>query len=266
MNSYVPFDSSSFNYMSAFLGYKPKETQDQFAENLAAATANALNESLQQQTAAYNEGSGYNAFREVVKNLADTGMFAGMDWSQIDGGMTEDVLADLKAEAEANGEDVGEKFGTGMEKSKEMIFEAGKTTGQAVSEGTAIGINTSAHIATEAASKMALAVIDTINSIMDVHSPSKVMEGIGIYVGQGFAQGIAATIDQVQGAVYGMASAVVQPFAGSGHGGRGGSTYNSSSSIYVDTYYQNSAEDISYINQQLADMQRRQLQGFGHGR
>lgn len=137
-------------------------------------------------------------------------------------------------------------------------------TGLYVAQGFALGISAGTPEVVAAARQAAEAAAEAMREALSIHSPSQVMMALGAYVGEGFALGIAGAVDQVQAAVYGMAAATEAPLARAA--AAGGNAYNSSSALYVDKYYQNSAEDIDYISRQLADMQQRQLMGYGHGR
>ena len=135
--------------------------------------------------------------------------------------------------------------------------------GRYMVDGLALGIRENKDTAVSAAREVALAVAEAMRAALDIHSPSQVMAALGAYVGEGFALGIASTVDQVQAAVYGMAAGTMAPLAGAA---AGGSTYNTSSALYVDKFYNNSGDDIAYINEQLATLQQQQARGRGKGR
>ena len=135
--------------------------------------------------------------------------------------------------------------------------------GKYMVDGLALGIRENKDTAVSAAREVALAVAEAMRAALDIHSPSQVMAALGAYVGEGFALGIASTVDQVQAAVYGMAAGTMAPLAGAA---AGGSTYNTSSALYVDKFYNNSGDDIAYINEQLATLQQQQARGRGKGR
>lgn len=132
--------------------------------------------------------------------------------------------------------------------------------GRYMMEGLALGISENEGLAVSAAAAAARAAEEAMRGALGIHSPSTVMEALGAYVGEGFAIGIAGAIGQVQAAVGGLAAGAA------GAAARGGNSYNSSSAIYVDRFYNNSGEDIAYIGEQLAGMQRRQQRGLGYGR
>ena len=253
--------TEAWQFLAALTGFSPRETQAQ--ANLrsleeAQKFADEQNALLQQLADQSNESSGYNAFREHVQSLVDTGAFEGVDWSQIDGGALEDVLADMAAEAQAAGEEIPTAYGTGMESSRDTVINAGESLDAGLQEG----IEGNAGLVVGAAVKMAQAIVAAIRGELDIHSPSKVMEGLGEFVGQGFAMGISDSVGSVQGAMAAMTGATMRPVMAMA-GAAAGNSYSGSSAIYIDNYHQNSAEDINYLRDALADMQQRELQGFG---
>ena len=262
----VDLQASSIRFVEDLLGLVYRETDTEakaaVAREQSAAEKNAL---LRQYTDTYNEASGYNAYREQVRSWAEAGAFQGMDWSLGDYGLLESAVADLAAEAEAKGEEVGDKFGTGMEKSFSENFTFGELAGKDVADGLAQGITEGTPAAVGAATAMASAVNEAVRSALDINSPSRVMAGLGRYVSEGFAQGIGSAVDEVQSAAWILARSVTSPLASASRSG-GSRTYNSSSALYIDKYYQNSSDDIDYLSSQMATRQQQQLQGFGHGR
>ena len=264
---YNPGEEDAWKFMSALLDFKPREDETKVIEEAAKAESDRVNALLEEMAGVWNESTGYDAFKADLKKYADAGTFENVDWTKIDGGITEDVLADLAAEAEAAGEEVGNKYGTGMEKSQSTVFAYSQATGYQVPAGMAAGIKAGEGLVTSAAAELANAANSTVSSTLDIHSPSRVMASLGEYVAQGFAQGIGSKVEEVEAAAYRLSQAVAAPVEASGRRGGGSSaTYNNSSALYVDKYYQNSAEDIDYLSRQLADRQQLQLQGYGHGR
>ena len=266
-------DTTLFRNVQAMLGTKPVSAQD---------SADYTNALLAEITAAYDEASRYNAAREAVQRLVDAGTFEGYDWSTINGGWTEDILADMAAEFEAKGEEIPANLGKGMESSADTVFTEADLLSNATGEeletgleeageqggaGMAQGLGAKLPDVRRKAHDLAMAARDEIEKALDIRSPSHVMEGLGQYTGEGFAIGIEDMVNRVRASVASMVDATTQPVAaytGAANGGGQGGSYSTSSAVYVDKYYQNSAEDIGYIEAQLADMQRRQLQGFGH--
>lgn len=72
--------------------------------------------------------------------------------------------------------------------------------GKHVGTGMALGITNSISNVEKSSTAMAGSVIDTVQSELDIHSPSRVMVQLGRYVGQGFAKGITGTADKVKAA------------------------------------------------------------------
>jgi hypothetical protein len=256
--------TEAWQFLAAMTGFTPRETQEQANKRSLAelepfiAEMNMLNKLLDEQADVTNEASGYNAFREHVQSLVDTGAFEGIDWSQIDGGALEDVLADMAADAQAAGEEIPKSLGTGMESSRDTVIEAGEN----YDAGLAQGVENGTGVVVGAVVKMAQAMIDAARETLNEHSPSKVMEGIGMFAGEGFAMGIRGSIDSVQGAMAAMTGATMRPVMAMA-GAAAGNSYSGSSAIYIDNYHQNSAEDVTYLRDALADMQQRELQGYG---
>jgi tape measure domain-containing protein len=76
----------------------------------------------------------------------------------------------------------------------------GKWLGQSLILGMANGIETAAPGVYAAAETISKETINTFESIFQITSPSKVMYDIGKYVGQGFAQGLHGSGDDIRGA------------------------------------------------------------------
>lgn len=284
-------NTATWSAIQKLIDFKPRETAEQAEASRikeAQAQADAMNAVLKSLAETYNEESGYNSYKDLVKSWADQGMFEGIDWSKIDGGALEDTLADLASEAQAAGEEVGAGYGIGMESSRDKVFNAGDETGgagiegleegagvnspsvygieagQYIDEGLAIGLQSGMGMVADAAREVARQAIEAIRGELDIHSPSKVMEGLGDFTGQGFAQGITDSIGSVSRAVDSVVDATTRPVeAMRGRGASGGNSYSSNAGVYIDRYYQNSGEDVQWIRDQLAGMQQRQLQGFG---
>ena len=114
------------------------------------------------------------------------------------------------------------------------------------------------------AAAMAQAVKDTVENILDIHSPSRVMARLGLFTGEGFAQGIQDSTAQVERAVAGMLSIPGRGRTGAGAGGglAGGNSY--SSSFYIDKYYQRTEDDARALAQRVQDATGWRRNGFGH--
>lgn len=88
--------------------------------------------------------------------------------------------------------------------------------GENAAIGLANGIDRQAHQAIGAAVQMARSVNAAVRQTLMIKSPSKVMAGLGEFVGLGFAQGIESEIGTVQRAAARMASATMTPISASG--------------------------------------------------
>ena len=111
---------------------------------------------------------------------------------------------------------------------------------------------------------MAQGIKDTVARILDITSPSRVMARLGLFTGQGFAQGIEDSAAQVQRAVSGMLAIPARWKAGVGPGGVYGVGSSYSSSFYIDKYIQNSSDDARALAQRVQDATGWRRNGFGH--
>lgn len=136
--------------------------------------------------------------------------------------------------------------------------------GAAAIQGFVAGMKSAEPEALAEAAAMAHGIKDTVARILDIHSPSRVMAQLGLYTGEGFAQGIEDSAAQVQRAVSGMLAIPARGKVGVGMGGGfgGGSSY--SSSFYIDKYYQNTADDARALAQRVQDANGWRRNGFGH--
>ena len=82
------------------------------------------------------------------------------------------------------------------------------TIGQQVMQGFADGMQSKKTALDNAGKALANSVISTLKSQLQIHSPSKVMESIGSYTGQGFVNGVE---DQVRAAREAMQNLVETP-------------------------------------------------------
>ena len=79
-------------------------------------------------------------------------------------------------------------------------------------QGFIDGINAMKSSVMEVANSIANSVKTTINSALDIHSPSRVMEETGEYTGEGLVIGITKMIDRVKAAAQGLSNSTVEPF------------------------------------------------------
>lgn len=84
--------------------------------------------------------------------------------------------------------------------------------GSDVAQGFANGINAKSYAAINAAGGMANRVISISRQTLDEHSPSKIFQKIGEYVGEGFVIGIKGSEDDVAGAAEKLAEKVTTGF------------------------------------------------------
>jgi phage-related minor tail protein len=73
-----------------------------------------------------------------------------------------------------------------------------ETIGQQVMAGFTTGLTKDTDYMTSAIKTMVQAMVDQFKSDLDIHSPSKVTEGLGNFTGQGFGNGLLESIKRVQ--------------------------------------------------------------------
>jgi len=153
----------------------------------------------------------YEAFENVNDQIDQLIADAGDGWQKIED-LPEDWFASGSAAATALGDALTEGADTAAEASAavaDAVEDEAATLqrdmgidGENAAVGLANGIDRRAGEAVRAARYMAGAVANIVRSTLMIHSPSKVMEGLGEYTGEGFAQGIensASTVDRAVG-------------------------------------------------------------------
>ena len=88
-----------------------------------------------------------------------------------------------------------------------------RPSGENAMQGFIDGMNAMRSSVMGVAREIADSVKTTINSSLDIHSPSRVLEESGEFTGEGFANGILAMIDRVKSAARGLSDGAVEPFA-----------------------------------------------------
>ncbi|WP_079908276.1 hypothetical protein [Paenibacillus sp. 32352] len=79
-------------------------------------------------------------------------------------------------------------------------------------QGLIQGVLNSAGAVWDAVTSIGKGMKDSITSFLDIHSPSRVMMEVGYFTGEGLAQGIASTEQQVNNASLGLAEEIVSPY------------------------------------------------------
>ena len=123
------------------------------------------------------------------------------------------IFADLDAAWDKYieaGENLPEGLAEGMEGTEDVAYTEAEEIGKQVDIGVANGIYDNADVAIEAANRLAGWVADASRQVLMVHSPSKVFEKIGGYVGEGFAMGIEESVGAVDRAVGTMMNATMR--------------------------------------------------------
>ena len=177
------------------------------------------------------EGLG-ESIREKGTEAADE-FAAGMNES----GAPAEAAAQMAQTAADSAATLGDQAGAAVENG---VSGHGETAGQMVGEGVAAGITSSQAVAEAAAANLANAVMATVNGILQIHSPSKVMEGVGGFIGKGLAIGMDESLREVEGAAARMSrAATAEPMYGAGgrnasQGGGGSSAQGSGAVIVMD--------------------------------
>ena len=126
--------------------------------------------------------------------------------------MANELIDALTDGVEDGGSDVGASLSDVVDTSfstvEESIGTQPEIIGGNVSIGFANGINEKADVAISAASALANAVTSIMASALDIGSPSKVMEELGAFTGEGFAIGMAGTQDMISQATGQMLSGI----------------------------------------------------------
>lgn len=158
-------------------------------------------------------------FASLTTRIRDFISAAGSDWTQIE---------DLPEEWFTVGSDAVNQLSSAMEEASPAASEAAAATadaaagaveglqgdmevyGENAAVGLANGIDRRADEAVSAARFMAGAVANIVRTTLMIRSPSRVMEGLGEYTGQGFALGIESSAADVDRAVGKMLSATTR--------------------------------------------------------
>lgn len=158
-------------------------------------------------------------FATLTTRIRDFISAAGSDWTQIE---------DLPEEWFTVGSDAVNQLSSAMEEASPAASEAAAATadaaagameglqgdmevyGENAAVGLANGIDRRAGEAVSAARFMAGAVANIVRTTLMIRSPSRVMEGLGEYTGQGFALGIESSAADVDRAVGKMLSATTR--------------------------------------------------------
>ena len=107
------------------------------------------------------------------------------------------VVSAVRSMAQSAAQSIGDNYST--------FYNAGSN----LALGFARGISSSAYAARVAATSMANAAARAAQQALDEHSPSKVMQQIGEYAGQGFVNGVGSYVPESEQVGSDMASAIV---------------------------------------------------------
>lgn len=133
-----------------------------------------------------------------------------------------------------------------------------KSIGTNMASGIKSGLSQGTSAVVQAAKSMATQAYNAAKAALDIHSPSRKMRELGAYTSAGFAEGIADKMRAVDNAVGRMTmSALRRPAIAAG------ATYNSSSAINIQNYYQRNNTDVDALMELEAAARRRTRRGYG---
>jgi phage-related protein len=119
------------------------------------------------------------------------------------------VLALIKGLVSIIGQLISAAFSIGST----IVKEIGKVdllqVGKNIISGLIRGIGSMASAVMNKAKEIAAGVGNTIKKALNIHSPSRVMMELGVYTGEGFANGIESMVRKVQGVTADMANAAL---------------------------------------------------------
>jgi TP901 family phage tail tape measure protein len=119
------------------------------------------------------------------------------------------VLALIKGLVSIIGQLISAAFSIGSTIGKEIgkvdLWQVGKN----IISGLINGIGSMASAVWNKAKEIASGIGNTIKKALNIHSPSRVMMELGVYTGEGFANGIESMIRKVQGVTADMANAAL---------------------------------------------------------
>lgn len=121
---------------------------------------------------------------------------------------------DRKAQYKAAGENLGKSVVSGISGSN--VIEESKAVGKNIVAGMEKGITESTVNVTKATQKMAKSVITTTKTELAIASPSYLMMVLGMFTGQGFANGIYDSIPNVEEKVNNLMDAVKEGLGSTG--------------------------------------------------
>lgn len=111
----------------------------------------------------------------------------------------ENLISNIKEGVNTNKNDISSILtnciNNAIHKMREQ-YDKFKATGKYLVRGFADGMKANEHLIKSAANSIANTAINTLKNNLEIHSPSKVTEKIGSFVGQGFVNGISGFKDE----------------------------------------------------------------------
>lgn len=164
----------------------------------------------------YDEESGYGAgsanqfsdaqelLETLMEDLESAYDRAREEGNNVSGGIA-DGIQEGQSAIEGAANDAAGGAATGAE--ERLSDGSMETIGYNASIGLANGIISGQDAVINAATAVAQSAADTMQSVLDIHSPSRVMMRLGAFTGEGFAKGVEESISRVQAAASRMAGA-----------------------------------------------------------
>lgn len=95
-------------------------------------------------------------------------------------------------------ENVEKEYKTALETAFKDLPQKMKELGKQAMAGFTEGLTTNTDYMAEAVKSVVSDMVEQVKTLLDIHSPSKVMEKLGVYTGEGFGNGLYETAKRVQ--------------------------------------------------------------------
>lgn len=95
-------------------------------------------------------------------------------------------------------ENVEKEYKTALETAFKDLPQKMEELGKQAMAGFTEGLTTNADYMAEAVKSVVSDMVEQVKTLLDIHSPSKVMEKLGVYTGEGFGNGLYETAKRVQ--------------------------------------------------------------------
>ena len=95
-------------------------------------------------------------------------------------------------------ENVEKEYKTALETAFKDLPQKMEELGKQAMAGFTEGLTTNTDYMAEAVKSVVSDMVEQVKTLLDIHSPSKVMEKLGVYTGEGFGNGLYETAKRVQ--------------------------------------------------------------------